>query len=173
MIRDCAKCGIVIDPKTKKEIYSRYAMLELYRNCRGYADFTTGDVQYRYCPHQISWVIQHSELLHEGRKPMAESGYTDAPSKGRKSDATRTQDVIMEVERRLEHCRLDGLMVILYHKDGYDERFLGRYYRESEAAIRRRIEATILHISGRTYKERFRYDRYRALRDYFRWEKRG
>ena len=103
---------------------------------------------------------------------MAESGYTDAPSKGRKSDATRTQDIIMEVERRLEHCRLDGLMVILYHKDGYDERFLGRYYRESEAAIRRRIEATILHISGRTYKESFRYDRYRALRDYFRWERR-
>ena len=160
-MKDCHEC--------KK--LTRYALLEFARTCKGYPDYD----EIVFCPNQIEYILQHSELLHEGRKPIAESSYTDAPSsgKGRKSDATRTQDIIIEVERRLEHCGLDGLMVILYHKNGYDERFLSRYYWIHEAEIRRMIEATILHISGHSYKESFKYNRYRAMRDYFRWQRRG
>lgn len=171
-MKDCAECKRRIEGK-KTRPTTRYEMLEFARTCKGYPDFSLGNIC--FCPHQIKYILEHYELLKEGKQIRAESGYTDAPisGKGRKSDATRIQDSIMEVERRLEHCGYDGLITVLYYADKKDERFLGHYCWITEDVVRLRIESVIYHISGYNFNKSFRYDRWRAIRDYKLWQGRG
>lgn len=114
-----------------------------------------------YAPHEITFhpkhivfLMKHLDLLKEGLYPPDPScsGYTDMPAirKSGKKNAkfTKPVELAAEVSRRLEHCRLDGLMVYLHYAEGWDEYELGKYYRLSMDAVQHRLEAVLWHISG-------------------------
>lgn len=124
---------------------------------------------------QIVWVLSNAELVKTGEWPPEpiSSGYTALPSirKGGRKNArfTKPIEVIAEIERRLEHCGLDGLMAYLYYSYDFDEYLLGKYYRLEPSEVKHRIEAVIWWICGWNFYPR-PYRRWHVYRAYENWK---
>ena len=130
--------------------------------------------QIRFTGEEIIWVLCSAGLLHEGDWPPEPMVSGDIPTikKGGKKNArfTKPVEVIAEVERRLEHCGFDGLLVNLYHAYEWDEIQLSKYYRISVAEVRQRIDAVVWWISGWNFNQHFPYRRWHVYRDYVTWK---
>lgn len=173
-LKDCQECGIVEIVKEngkKQQYFDRSIMLDVARTCKGYTHYAPSDI--KYCPTQIAWLLENAEILYSGKWVKEASSYIDTPigSQGNLRKAP-VRSEIMEVERRLESCNLDGLMVTLFYRFGLDERFLSRYYKVKEGGIRFRIEAVVWYISGLNFRAADHYQRWLNYRGYERWLKR-
>lgn len=161
-MKDCAEC--------KK--LKRYDMLEFARTCKGYQSYDPADIA--FCPKQIEWLLTNYETLRSGKWASPTSNYTDAPITSKHSFRNAAFvspiEVCMELDRRLEHCKYDGLVTFLHYADNKDLRFLSSYCNPSEDVVRLRIESVVYHISGYNFNKSFRYDRWRAIRDYKLWQ---
>jgi hypothetical protein len=129
--------------------------------------------QIRFTIDEVIWILRNAELLHEGVWPPdpAISGYTTMPSVkkkrgGKNAPFTKAVEVIAEVERRLEHCGLDGLMVYLYYTYDFDDQRLTKFFRVREDEVRYRIDAIVWHISRWKYSTKYPYRRWLVYRNY-------
>lgn len=138
---------------------------EAWLSCKGFEFYEPREI--RFCPHQIIWLLQNIATLHEyswvagyevsipRRKKPSGGGYFETPA-----------DYAYEIERRLQHCRLDGLLVYLHYGFEFEERELAKYYRLQESEVRYRIEAVINWISGWNFYIDRPYRRWLAYRSY-------
>ena len=132
--------------------------------CDGYESYEPRDIY--FCCHQIKWIIENLSLLHEFIWP---GGYgTDIPRRKQPSGKGYFEtpcDYAAEIERRLENCGLDGLMLYLHFAYDWTEVDIARYYRLSTEDVKFRIEAVLWHISGWNYRARAyrRWNVYRAF----------
>lgn len=136
--------------------------------CKGYAAYEPRDI--RFCRHQIKWLIENLTILHEivwpegyehdipRRKHPSGRGYFETPI-----------DYAVEVERRLENCGFDGLMLYLLYAYNWTEQMVANYYRTDVEDVRYRAEAVLWHISGWNYRARA-YRRWNVYRAYEVWK---
>ena len=118
-------------------------------DCKGKPYYEPREI--KFCSLQFVWLIENIATLHEfiwvggadvdipRRKKPGGRGYFETPA-----------DFSWEVERRLEHCHLDGLMVYLHHAYEWDELQLSKYYglRVDEVKLR-------MSLSPRIYRPRW------------------
>ena len=136
-----------------------------------------------YAPYEITFhsrhmlfLIKHLELLREGVYPHDpyHSGYTDEPMPKKRRRTSHHAyfetpcQLASEVERRLENCGLDGIMLLLLYTYNWSEEIIAKYYRISVEEVKFRAEAVLKHISGWNYKAR-PYRRWHAVRNYQTW----
>jgi len=143
------------------------------KSCPGKEWYSPSDI--KFCAKQIVWLLENRDILLDGLYPAdpATSGSVmpTIKTKGRRNAKFTTPiEIIAEVERRLEHCRLDGLLVLLYHAFDFEARELAKYYRCSEADILHRIESVIWKVSGWNFHPEYPYRRWLAYRDYENWK---
>lgn len=125
----------------------------------------------RFTQEEITWVLCNAELIKAGEWPPEPitSSYTALPSirkgGGKNARFTKPIEVIAEIERRLEHCGLDGLLAYLYYSYGFDENLLSKYYRLEPGEVKHRIGAVIWFISGWNFYMR-PYRRFNVYRAY-------
>lgn len=156
---DCADCKGL----------KRLALLERSLTCKVPEHFEPRDIY--FCPHQIRWLIQNIQLLHmhiwvvglyadipKRSKPLGR-GYFETPA-----------DYAIEVERRLEHCRIDGLLPYLHYAFEFPVKDLAKYYNISEKAVKYRMEIVIWYISGWNFRVGYRYRRDNATLYYENWK---
>jgi hypothetical protein len=78
--------------------------------------------EFRYRRKQVCWALDHYIMMEHGRWPAQATGYTEAPrtqaSLSQKAPFVTALEVIAEIERRLDKCGRDGLMVRLYYQAG-------------------------------------------------------
>lgn len=141
---------------------------DFYAGCQGKEFYEPREI--KFCPFQIIWLIQNIGTLHEyswvkgykvaipRRKKPGGGGYFTTPA-----------DYAYEVERRLEHCGLDGLLAYLYYGYDFEERLLAKYYRLDPGEVKHRIEAVIWWICGWNFYPR-PYRRWNVYRDYENWQ---
>lgn len=137
--------------------------------CLGFDYYTPGEIV--FCPHQIAWLLKSLGVLHEyrwvtdaevkipRRKKPSGGGYFETPA-----------DFAYEVERRMEHCRLDGLMALLYHAWDFEAREIAKYYRGTESEVLHRIEAVVWKVSGWNFHPEYPYRRWLAYREFEFWQ---
>lgn len=152
MTADCSQC---------KNRYSE--------DCKGKPYYEPREI--KFCSLQITWLLSNLGTLHEfiwpggadvdipRRKKPGGGGYFETPA-----------DFSMEVERRLEHIGLDGLMLYLHYAYEWDELQLGKYFRLSVSEVRFRLEAVVWYCSGWNFDQRFPYRRWHCYRNYESWK---
>lgn len=154
---DCSQC----------KRFKRQELLEFSYGCFGKEFYEPGEIT--FCQHQIRWILANAELLKSGSRPTELSSYVDIPiiGKGGKGRAKfiSSVEIIAEIERRLEHCGLDGLLTYLYYSYGFDENLLAKYYRLDPSEVKHRIGAVIWFISGWNFYMR-PYRRFNVYRAY-------
>ncbi len=121
----------------------------------------------------ILFILRHLESLREGVYPPDpyHSGYTDTPMPKKQKRARHRAyfetpvAIAAEVERRLENCGLDGVMLLLLYTYSWPEETVAKYYRISAEEVKFRAGAVLYRISGWSYKAR-PYRRWHASRDW-------
>ena len=92
-----------------------------YKGCFGKEFFTYDDI--RWCPWQVRWIIEHTELLRLGEWPPEPEGHVAIRGKrGYASTAyfTKPVEILAEVERRRKRTGIAGELLkaqILAHLD--------------------------------------------------------
>jgi hypothetical protein len=163
---DCAACKRAL--KAHKGTGKRNVLLERSLACKGKGFFEPGEIL--FCPHQIKWLTMHFPELFAGR--WAEGREVNYPRRRRPGSGgyfERPIDYANEVERRLQHCAPDGLMVLLRYTYEHDLVNIGKYFRLSVPAIEHRIEVVVWYVSGWNFYDRYPYRRWHTDRDYDAW----
>lgn len=155
---DCSQCKGL----------KRSELLAVSLACKGKEFYEPREIS--FCPHQITWLLRHIEELHEHRWA---TGYeVDIPRRKRPGGGGYFEtpaDYAYEVERRLWHCGLDGLLTYLFYAYDLDADFLSKYYRMGQYAVRHRIEVVVWHVSGWNYYLDTPYRRWHVDRNYETW----
>lgn len=158
---DCADCKGL----------KRQDLLERSRLCEVPESFEPLDIS--FCPHQMTWLIQNIQILHQFRwvgdiqfkhplrKKLVGRGYFETPA-----------DFAFEVERRLWHCRRDGLITMLHYGYDFTIEELAKFIDLSQKAIKYRCEVVIWHISGWNFYPEYAYRWDNVSRNYRTWESR-
>ena len=89
-----------------------------YRECVGKDGYLFADL--RFCPFQVVWILENSDILHIGKWPMQYSVYDK--EKGRRvaneGYFVKPAVIIAEVEKRLETTGKDGKLLVSECKRG-------------------------------------------------------
>lgn len=155
---DCADCKGL----------KRLALLERSLTCKVPENFEPRDIY--FCPHQMKWLVQNIQMLH---LQLWAGGSADMPKRQKPSGRGYFEgptDYAIEVERRLKHCRIDGLLLLDHYAFELPIMDLAKYYNISEKAVKYRMEVVIWYISGWNFKERFRYRKDNTTLYYENWK---
>ena len=112
-----------------------------------------------YAPREVQfslrsalWLLHNLGSLREGHWPVEESGYTDLPSiqkkGGGKAPFVTPVEFAAEITRRLERCRVDGLILLAIECWGESEESLAKYLRMPEWSIRRRARRALAYVAS-------------------------
>jgi hypothetical protein len=156
---DCSQCK-----RLKRQDLLQYSL-----TCKGFEYYEPRDIT--FCPHQIKWLIKSIALLHEFKWPRGYNGF-QMPKRKRPGGGGYFEtpaDYAFEIERRLEYCCLDGLLVLLYYGFDFEATELAKYYRLNLIELEKRIEAVVWRISGWNFYPENPYRRWLVYRDYEVW----
>ncbi len=112
----------------------------------------------------IIWLLGNASILHAGLWPPDPSVADQDRRLLARGPFCTAIEYIVEVERRLENCGTDGLMVLLFYEYDWPVETLANYFRLSTKAIENRISVITWHISGWNYIAKYyrRFDMCRA-----------
>ena len=110
----------------------------------------------------MEWLIENIPELKSGYWPRHPDGssYTEPQGKKRVNPHAPfeiPEQFASEIEARLEHCGIDGLMAKLYYCYGESVNTIARHFRKSSGIISFRIDAALNFITG-WERKRTRYD---------------
>ena len=124
-----------------------------------------------FCPHQMRWLIQNIQALHQFRwVTNLEIALPKRQKPGGKGYFETPADYAYEVERRLEHCGKDGLITYLFLGYDFSAEQLARFHHLREQGIKYRIEVVVWHISGWNYYAEYPYRWDNVIRNYQNWK---
>lgn len=99
---------------------------------------------------QVLWLIQNLGTLHEGYWPPEASSYIDIPSKGSKHKAYFETPIeyAAEIQKRLEKCGLDGLILEAIECWDKSVESLAAYLRKPEWSIWKRRKNALGYVAS-------------------------
>jgi len=99
------------------------------------------------------WVIQNLGSLRSGFWPQEESGYIDdipigKRTAGRKAPFITPIECAAEITARMEHCGIDGLILLAMECWGESPAALSKYLRIPEYSIRKRHKNALGYVAS-------------------------
>lgn len=106
---------------------------------------------------QIIFLLENLSTLRMGEWPPHPNGsnYTDAPDKQKIKPYAHFETPVLfaaEIDRRLDACKIDGLLTELFYTHKVDEDVLGARLGKSFQEIASRIATCIWHIKGYNFR---------------------
>jgi len=134
----------------------------LPQNCMHPEWFSPADI--RLCREQSIWLLTNLRDLRDGKWPSEPSNYIDPGVNNHhvraKANFESTIQWSAEITRRLENCRMDGLMTLMIYAFGRPEEAMAAYTRTDVYEVRRRVDAVIRYISRWEMKGEYRRHNY-------------
>lgn len=110
-----------------------------------------------YDSNDILWLLEHLTELRQGFWPVQPGVTQGEPVSKKPAPAPRAhfeKAVIesSELDRRLDSCKIDGLLTELFYTHKVDEAVLAARVGKSFQEIRSRIAACLKHIQGQEFR---------------------
>ena len=105
----------------------------------------------RFTQRQVLWLLQNLGTLREGHWPPEASNYVDIQGKkiiGHKAPFTTPIEYAAEIEKRLEKCGIDGLILEAIESWGKSIESLSSYFRMKEWVIRKRYVWALRYVAS-------------------------